>query len=152
MYIPLYSTSYNKYILLHDWEGNTGEYSVRGWQYWPDHREGQYITRELNIVRPKRNAIIDMTQIWWEKWKGRRKGKRKREGKKARAAAAGEDRTRAPSLVKTALSPIGLPRLEPKASSKRAYNCHGNQENAVLKDNTASYCPPIDQSELQYDL
>ena len=26
-----------------------GKYSVRGWQYWPDHREGQYITRELNI-------------------------------------------------------------------------------------------------------
>ena len=23
------------YILLHDWEGNTGEYSVRGWQYCP---------------------------------------------------------------------------------------------------------------------
>ena len=28
----------------HDWEGNIGEYSVRGWQYWPDRREGQYIT------------------------------------------------------------------------------------------------------------
>ena len=26
-----------------------GKYSVRGWQYWPDRREGQYITRELNI-------------------------------------------------------------------------------------------------------
>ena len=25
-------------------QGNTGEYSVRGWQYWPDRREGQYIT------------------------------------------------------------------------------------------------------------
>ena len=37
--------------LLHDWEGNTGS---RGWQYWPDCRKGQYITRELNIPR---NAI-----------------------------------------------------------------------------------------------
>ena len=36
-------------LLLHDWEGNTGEYSVRGWQYWFDRREGQYINRELNI-------------------------------------------------------------------------------------------------------
>ena len=26
-----------------------GKYSVRGWQYWPDRREGQYRTRELNI-------------------------------------------------------------------------------------------------------
>ena len=26
-----------------------GKYSVRGWQYWPDRREGQYISRELNI-------------------------------------------------------------------------------------------------------
>ena len=26
-----------------------GKYSVRGWQYWPDRREGQYIARELNI-------------------------------------------------------------------------------------------------------
>ena len=26
-----------------------GKYSARGWQYWPDHREGQYRTRELNI-------------------------------------------------------------------------------------------------------
>ena len=34
----------NKYI---SWESNTGEYSVRGWQYWPDRREGQYITREV---------------------------------------------------------------------------------------------------------
>jgi len=31
-----------KYILLHEWEGSTGEYSVQGWQYWPDRREGQY--------------------------------------------------------------------------------------------------------------
>ena len=30
--------------ILHDREGNTGEYSVQGWQYWPDRREGQYIT------------------------------------------------------------------------------------------------------------
>ena len=32
------------YILLHDWAGSMGKYSVRGWQYWPDRREGQYIT------------------------------------------------------------------------------------------------------------
>ena len=43
------SNGINIIILLHDWEGNTGEYSVRGWQYWPDRREGQYIARELNI-------------------------------------------------------------------------------------------------------
>ena len=36
-------------ILLHDWEGNM----VRGWQYWPDRREGQYIAREPHIARPK---------------------------------------------------------------------------------------------------
>ena len=38
------------YILLHKWEGSTGEYSVRGWQYWPDRREGQYTSREPNIL------------------------------------------------------------------------------------------------------
>ena len=32
----------NIYILLHDWKGNTGEYSVRGWKYWPERSEGQY--------------------------------------------------------------------------------------------------------------
>ena len=35
----------DKYIillLLHDWEGNTGKYSVRGWQYWPERSKGQY--------------------------------------------------------------------------------------------------------------
>ena len=56
--IPLYCppslaiiahSSIEYYILLHDWAGNMGKYSVRGWQYWPDRREGQYITRELNI-------------------------------------------------------------------------------------------------------
>ena len=31
--------------------------------------------------------------------------------------------------------------------AKRAYNCHGNQENAVLQGNTASYRPRIDQSD-----
>ena len=42
---PTHCSQKNKLCvnLLHDWEGNTGEYSVRGWQYWPDHREGQYI-------------------------------------------------------------------------------------------------------------
>ena len=31
--------------------------------------------------------------------------------------------------------------LNSKASSKGAYNCRGNQDNAVLLCNTASYCP-----------
>jgi len=44
-YITLYI-----YILLHEWEGGTGEYLVRGWQYWPDRREGQYRSRESNIL------------------------------------------------------------------------------------------------------
>ena len=34
-----------KYILLHYREGNMGKYSARGWQYWPDQREGQYRTQ-----------------------------------------------------------------------------------------------------------
>jgi len=38
------------YILLHEWEGSTGEYSVQGWQYWPDRREGQYKSWEPNIL------------------------------------------------------------------------------------------------------
>ena len=50
-------------ILSHDWEGNM-EYSAWGWQYWPDWREGQYRTRELNffhIARPK-----ECNNIWLE--------------------------------------------------------------------------------------
>ena len=39
----------DKYILLHDREGDMGKYSAQGWQYWPEHSEGQYRTRELNI-------------------------------------------------------------------------------------------------------
>ena len=31
-----------------------GKYSTRGWQYWPDRREGQYRTRELNITTKHR--------------------------------------------------------------------------------------------------
>ena len=53
----------NKYILLHDWEGNTREYSVRGWQYWPERSEGQYRSRELNIppyCPTQRSAVIDL--------------------------------------------------------------------------------------------
>ena len=40
-----------------------GKYSVRGWKYWPDRREGQYRTRELNIspyFLTKGSAIIDL--------------------------------------------------------------------------------------------
>jgi len=29
----------NIYILLHEWEGSTGEYSVQGWQYRSRYRE-----------------------------------------------------------------------------------------------------------------
>jgi len=29
------------YILLHEWEGSTGEYLVQGWQYWPDRTEAE---------------------------------------------------------------------------------------------------------------
>ena len=54
----------NKYIiLLHDWEGNMGEYSVRGRQYWPERSEGQYRSRELNIppyCPTQRSAVIDL--------------------------------------------------------------------------------------------
>ena len=40
-----------------------GKYSVRGWQYWPDRREGQYISRELNIspyCPTQGSAVIDL--------------------------------------------------------------------------------------------
>ena len=39
------------------------KYSARGWQYWPDLREGQYRTRELNIspyYPTQGSAIIDL--------------------------------------------------------------------------------------------
>ena len=52
-----------KYILLDDWEGNMGKYSVQGWQYWPERSEGQYRSRELNIspyCPTLRNAVIDL--------------------------------------------------------------------------------------------
>ena len=95
------------YILLHDWEGNTEEYSVRGWQYWPDR---QYITRELNIPLycPTQKECYNRidSNLVGGKWKGRGKGKRKREEKerkKVRARVAGEGRTRAPSFVKMVL-------------------------------------------------
>ena len=45
------------------------------------------------IVRPKRNAIIDL----------KRKGDRGERGEKVIAEVSGEDRTRAPLLVKTVL-------------------------------------------------
>ena len=58
---------YSTYILLHDWEGNMGKYSARWWQYWPDRREGQYRTRELNIFPycpTLGSAIIDLLYDW----------------------------------------------------------------------------------------
>ena len=39
-----------------------GEYSVRGWHYWPERSEGQYGSRELNIppyCLTQRSAVID---------------------------------------------------------------------------------------------
>ena len=56
-----------KNILLHYREGNKGKYLVRGWQYWPDQREGQYRTQELNIFPycpTKGSAIIDLLYDW----------------------------------------------------------------------------------------
>ena len=44
-----------------------GKYSARGWQYWPDRREGQYRTRELNIFPycpTLGSAIIDLLYDW----------------------------------------------------------------------------------------
>ena len=40
-----------------------GEYSVRGWQYWPERSEGQYRSQELNIppyCPTQRSAVIDL--------------------------------------------------------------------------------------------
>ena len=69
----------------------------------PDCREGQYITRELNIpfYCPTRNNrfIIIMTQIWWASIE-----KKLEKGERESTGAAAEARTRAPSLVKTALA------------------------------------------------
>jgi len=49
-YIDISAHYINLYILLHKWEGSTGKYSVRGWQYWSNRREGQYRSRESNIL------------------------------------------------------------------------------------------------------
>ena len=49
--ILILSPSSIPYILIIAWLGGQyGEiFSFWGWQYWPDRREGQYITWELNI-------------------------------------------------------------------------------------------------------
>ena len=45
------------YILLHDWEGNTGKYFVRDRPYRPD----ETILRSRTLYFPTRgNAIIDL--------------------------------------------------------------------------------------------
>ena len=49
--------------LLHNWEGNTGKYSVQDRPYRPDRREGRYQGLERNISSycPTRGiAIIDL--------------------------------------------------------------------------------------------
>ena len=51
------------YILLHDWEGNTGRYSIRDRPYRPNQREGRYRGREQNISQYcliQGIAIIDL--------------------------------------------------------------------------------------------
>ena len=136
------------YILSHDWKGNTGEYSSSRVAVLARLQGGTIIF--LCFVRPKRNAIIDLlydSNLVGEKIGRGEEKEKKKKGERVRAPVAGEARTRAPLLARTALCPIRPPRLERKASSKRAHNCHGNQENAVLPCNTASYCPPIDQSD-----
>ena len=128
-------------ILLHDWEGNTGEYSVRGWQYWSDCREEQYITRELNIPLycPTQKECNNMTQIWCTsvekkicfEEERKRKGERERKKKKELESPV----SRAPLLVGDTQDHLAL---KGKASSiiamaiKRMLYC------------MASYCPPID--------
>ena len=58
-----------------------GKYSVRGWQYWPDRREGQYISQELNIspyCPTQGSAVIDMTLSCVPKCSRRRKKRGKK--------------------------------------------------------------------------
>ena len=76
-------------------------------EYWPDRREGQYITRELNIPlycptqKECNNRLLYDSNLVGGKWKGRGKGRKREEkeggGGGVRAGVAGEDQTRAPS-------------------------------------------------------
>ena len=73
-----------------------GKYSVRGWQYWPDRREGQYRTRELNISpycttqKECNNIFIIMTVLRVGKEKRRVRGeKKKRERKEKKTVNTG---------------------------------------------------------------
>ena len=79
-----------------------------------------------------KQAIKRMSSYLLERDRGERKKKGERERKKSVAG------TRALPLYSEDTC---------KASSKRAYNCHDNQENAVLPCNMASYCPAIDHSD-----
>ena len=97
----------NKYILLHDWEGNTGEYSVRGWQYCPSLRSGQYCHPRTEyspvLSDPKGMHLLYDSNLVGKNGKRKKKKRGEREKKKVRAGVAGEARTRSPSLVKTVL-------------------------------------------------
>ena len=69
-------------LLLHDWEGKTGEYSVREWQYCPSLRSGQYChprtVYSFVLSDPK-----GMVGIHWKKGgRGKGKGKKKKEKEK----------------------------------------------------------------------
>ena len=78
-------------------QGNTGEYN-----YWPDRREGQYITQELNIPLycPTQKLFYDsnLVGIDWEKIGRGEKKEREKEGK----------------------NPESLARLEPKLCHRTA--------------------------------
>ena len=133
------SKSYNKYIIAVPWVGQykcMGKYSVLSLCIAPPCGRANTATLKLIIFPycPPRHAIsIALPVMQWasiEKKVGKEKKKEKKPG------VTGEAQTRALSLVKAA--------IRPQISSKRAYNCHGNQE----KGNTASYRP----IRLQYDL
>ena len=50
-----------KYILLHDWAGNMGKYSVRGWQYWPGGTIHNPRTEYFPILRNCNNILYYIT-------------------------------------------------------------------------------------------
>ena len=56
-----------------------GKYSVQGWQYWPDRREGQYISSYCMTQKEYNNIfIIIMTLLSWAVRGG---GERKEKGR-----------------------------------------------------------------------
>ena len=55
-------SAYDEYILLYDWEVNMGKYSVQGWQYWSNHREGQYRTIFALLLTNQATILILLTR------------------------------------------------------------------------------------------